>query len=222
VPTATTVRANLLVLDWNIYPRQHLDDVNLRGLRDALDAGEQLPPVHVDAASSRVIDGFHRVTVALRADPDAAIAVTKGKYADDAERFLDAVRRNARHGARLRPIDQARCVNLGERLHVDPAAVAGALGVSVDKTAAICARRTAYDDAGAPVELKRPLRHLAGTKLSRERAAANRRSSGWPARFHAEQILLLLGAGLIDYGDEPTSSALEHLYRALAQHFTGT
>ena len=216
--TPTLMRASLLVLDWSLYPRHKLDEVNIRSLRQAREAGEDLPPVHIDQNSKRVIDGFHRVTMVLRSDPDGEIAVTKSRYRDDTEMFLDAVRRNARHGARLQPYDKARCVNLAAELHVDDDALADALGVSVDITAKIRASRTGYDPDGKPLELKRPLRAHAGRKLTHKQVNANEHSSGWSARFHAEQILLLLDADLVDWDDDATRTALTILAATLAEH----
>src|SRR5436190_4972945 len=98
------VPASTLVLDYNLYPRHKLDPVNLRTLNEALDAGEALPSVIADKTSKRVVDGFHRTTVALRRNVD--VAVEWRTYKDDAAMFLDAVALNARHGVPLEPFDR--------------------------------------------------------------------------------------------------------------------
>jgi hypothetical protein len=210
-----TVSASSLVLDFSVYPRHRLNQANLRALREAYLAGEQLPPIDVEKGSGRVVDGFHRLTQLLRQDKAAQIAVVEHTYANDGDLFLDAVRRNARHGERLSSYDQAHCLAIANELQIDVKAIAGALAVSVDVTAEIRASRTAYDQDGKPVQIKRPFRAFAGKKMSRSQVEANEHSSGWPARFHAEQLALLLEAGAVDVEDEGTVEALERLQALL-------
>jgi len=50
-----------LVLDYELYPRVRLSDMYVAELAEALRSGVVLPPVVVDRASNRVVDGFHRV-----------------------------------------------------------------------------------------------------------------------------------------------------------------
>lgn len=214
---ARQVKVSTLVLDFTVYPRHRLDDVNLRTIRESVAAGETLPPVIADTKTKRVADGFHRVTELLRRDPDANIAVEFIDYDDDKALFLDAVRRNARHGARLSPYDRARCLELANVLTIDPTAIAGALAVSVDVTAKIRAARTAFDPNGAPLQLKRPFRHRAGQTLNETEMHANEKSSGWTARFHADQIVMLLGADAVDLSDDATIDSLRKCGEMIAQ-----
>ena len=162
----TRTKTALLVLDYNLYPRHRLDRANLQSLRSALEAGIRLPPVVADADSLRVVDGFHRVTVALEVDPGGEIAVDLRNYPSADEMLLDAARLNAGHGARLTSFDQARVIALANGRGIDRAAIAEALSISVDKAESIRRTRTGYDKDGRPLQVKRSARHLAGTHLT--------------------------------------------------------
>lgn len=211
----TRVRADELVLDYESYPRHRPDPMHVRALRDALDAGTKLPPIVAEADSLVVVDGFHRVHAELARDPDAIVLVELHTYPSPAARFLDAVTRNAKHGLRLQSYDRARCLTVAASLGIDDDAIAGALSVTVDVTAKLRASRTAYDGTGAPVEIKRPFRRFAGKTLDDRQIEANRRSSGWPARYHAEQIVTLLDAGAVELDDEATAHALRECVHAI-------
>lgn len=206
------VKVASLVLDFNLYPRHKLAQVNLRTISEAIEAGEQMPPVIADRQSRRVIDGFHRVTIALRTESD--ITVEWHDYPDEAAMFVDAVARNARHGMPLEPFDRARCIGLADGFGIDLDRLAGALAVNSDVLGELHAVRTAYDPDGKPVTIKRNLRHKAGGKLTNRQMEANRRSSGWSVRFHANQIILAIEADLVP-DDEATKAELLRLAELL-------
>lgn len=211
----TTIRAADLVLDFDLYPRHRLDDTNIRRITDALEAGEKLPPVIACSATNRVADGFHRTEAVLRRDPDGTIRVQFHDYPTEQDLFLDAVARNARHGVTLNNWDRARVIQLGDRLGVDPAAVAGALAVTIDVTEKLRAARTAYTPDGQPVAIKRSARHLAGHQLTERQERANRRSQGWPVWFHCDQIVNAIEGDLVDWTDQKNREGLDRLTAAL-------
>lgn len=208
------MRADQLVVDTNLYPRHDLDRTNVRSIIDALHAGAKLPPVIADAESLRIVDGVHRVTAYLQLDADATIKVDLQHFDSEAAMFLEAVRRNARHGARLTSFDRARVLFLGEELEIDPAAVAGALCVDLDKLGELRATKLAVDPDGNPVPIKRSLRHLAGHRLSERQMAANRRSQGMSVSFHASQVIDAITNDICPY-DERTIAALRRLLDVL-------
>lgn len=217
-----TVKAAALILDFGVYPRQHLDDTNVRSIAAARDAGEKIPPVVADKTSRRVSDGFHRVTEALRRDRDATIDVQWVDYPDDQALFLDAVRRNARHGVKLSSYDQARCLIVASELAIDPAAIADALAIPPAVAGKIKDSRTAFRSDGKPTTIKRSFRHLKGQRLTAAEEAANDKASGWSARFHADQIILLIEAGAVDLEDAALRSTLSRLHGLLDDQLTKT
>src|SRR5947209_20211520 len=98
---AKTVSPEALVLDYSLYPRHKIDADNLRRITYAREAGAVLPPVIADRKSSRIIDGFHRVSDALRAKlPE--IAVEWRDYKTEADMLEDAIRPHM-HGRQLAP-----------------------------------------------------------------------------------------------------------------------
>ncbi len=213
-----SMKASLLVRDYNLYPRHQMDESNVKHLSDALDAGETLPPVIADKATLKIVDGFHRTEAVLRKDEEASIAVTLVEYENEAAMFIDAVARNSRHGVGIQAYDRARCVEIAHQLHVDDDALAGALAVNQAVLGRLRAKKLALDPKGNMTPIKRPLRHLAGQKLTSKQMTANDKSSGWSVRFHAEQIVLAIEGDIVEW-DESTREALLRLQEVLAAQF---
>lgn len=209
------VKAADLILDFDLYPRNSIDAHNISSIIDALSAGVQLPPVVVDKKSLRVVDGFHRVKASLaHFGEDAKIAVAEKAYRDEREMFLDAMRYNANHGAKLDSCDRTHCLLVAERLRISTEDVAGALRVSVDKLAALRIDRTARSGS-LTIPLKRTIQWKAGQTLTKQQVSANGRLSGMNQQFYANQLITLLEADLLDRADELLMSRLKVLYDLL-------
>lgn len=192
-----------LVLDFDLYPRNNVDSHNVKNLVDALAAGAELPPVIIDKKSKRVIDGFHRVRAHLRHFGEGAeITAIEKSYKDDAAMFLDAMRYNASHGAKLDPCDRTHCILVGERLKIPLEAIAGALHMPTDKLGDLKTDRTAIGSGGLTVALKRTNRHFAGKTLTKRQEEANDRSSGMNQVFYVNQIIELIESEMLDTEDE--------------------
>jgi hypothetical protein len=210
------MKAAQLVFDWNLYPRNNLDSANLRMITDARRAGDELPPVLIDKKSKRLVDGFHRTRATIAVDgSDAMIMVIEKLYHNDSEIFLDAVRLNAIHGARLDSCDRTRCLIIAERLKIDPEKIAGALHVSTDRLGPLMNTRTAKDHAGLRIPLKRTIRSRAGTELTDRQVEANQRLSGMSQVFYANQLIELIEAKLLDLSDERLLERLKKLHSLL-------
>jgi ParB/Sulfiredoxin domain len=210
-----TIKASEIVLDFTLYPRNNVDEHNVRTIVDAILAGETLPPVLIDRKSKRAIDGFHRTKAYLRADENAEIEVIEKTFKDEAAMFLEAMRLNASHGARLDPCDRTHCVIVAERLNIPLDAVAGALHMPVEKLGNLQADRTAKTSRGLSVPLKRTFRHMAGKKLTKSQVAANERSSGMNQSFYVNQVIEMIEAELIDKEDNKLFERLAYLHGLL-------
>lgn len=210
------IPANELVLDYDLYPRHTVDSMNVRGLRDAYDAGVKLPPVRADRTSKRVTDGFHRVSMYLAHDPATLVPTELRDYASETEMLEDAIAANAEHGLRLSSYDRSRCLLLADRYGLAVERVATALRVNMDVLGQLRARKTAFDSSGNPLPIKRTLRHLAGSQLNERQQHANKRASGWSVRFHADQILNAIAGGIVP-DDAPTLEVLRRLDVELGQ-----
>ena len=209
-----------LVFDFDLYPRNNLDAHNIRSIADARKAGVEMAPVIIDKKSKRIVDGFHRNKERLQTDgPEAEIEVIEKVYKNEQEMFLDAMRYNATHGARLDPCDRTRCAVIAERLRIPIESVAGALNMPVDKLAGLRADRTAMaaGGGGLVIPLKRTIKHMAGKKLSKQQQVVNDKSSGMNQSFYANQLIDLIESDLIDKEDETLYKRLQRLYELLAE-----
>lgn len=209
------MKAAELVLDFDLYPRSNVDTHNVRNLVDALASGAELPPVIIDKKSKRVTDGFHRTRAVLQHfGQDAEIDVIEKVYRDDAAMFIDAMRYNASHGAKLDPNDRTHCVLIAERLSIPLDAVAGALNMPVEKLGFLRTDRVAQS-AGLSIPLKQTIRHMAGRKLNPRQVAANDKLSGMNQSFYANQLIELLESKMLDMKDEKLMERLQHLHTLL-------
>lgn len=209
------LKAAELILDFDLYPRNNVDRFNVRQLVDALASGEELPPVIIDKKSKRVVDGFHRVKATLEhGGGDAEIEVIEKSYKDEAAIFLDAMRYNATHGAKLDPCDRTHCIIVAERLHIPLESVAGALHMPVEKLGDLRVSRTATA-GGLTIPLKNTVRHFAGKNLTKRQNEANDKLSGMNQQFYANQLIELLEAKMLDLTDENLVNRLRHLHGLL-------
>lgn len=194
-------RAAELIEDFDLYPRNNVDASHIRSLCDSLAAGVKFPPILIDQKSKRVVDGIHRLRAALRFFGDEAeIDVVEKTYPDEAAMFLDAMRLNAAHGAKLDSADRVHCAIVAERLKISLDKVAGALNVPKDKLGALVSDRTAT--AGRlKIALKNTNRHFAGKHLTERQIEANERSSGMNQAFYVNQLIDLIEAGLLNRDD---------------------
>lgn len=210
------MKASEIVLDFDLYPRNNVDSGNVRTLIDAMIAGDELPPVVIDKKSKRCVDGFHRVRAHLRhLGEDAMIAVVEKTYRNDADMFLDAMRYNAHHGAKLDPCDRTRCTIIAERLSIPLDSVAGALHMPVEKLGKLHNTRTATGSGGLTIPLKRTNRHMAGKRLTKRQEAANEKSSGMNQVFYVNQVIDLIESKMLDMEDEGLLLRLRRLNELL-------
>jgi hypothetical protein len=210
------VKVAELVLDWEIYPRHGLDMTNVRKLVEARRAGMELPPVVVERASKRVVDGFHRVRAELKVGgAEALIGVTWKDYVDDAARFADAMLLNSRHGQGLSSYDRVRCLLLARQLGIPDGETAAHLQITVETAERLVLERTAIGPAAEMVPLKFTDAHLHGRTLTPEQIRGNVAASGKSLAYSAGQILNALENGLVDWSNAGMVVRLETLRQAL-------
>jgi hypothetical protein len=202
--TMRTVKANQLKQDWSIYARCTVDKDHVFAMVEALRAGYSLPPIIVDLASYRIVDGFHRYSAfkqhyGLR----CSIDIIEVEYPDERELVLDSIRRNACHGRPFSNDDRAKCVKMCDRLGIDEKLIANTLIVNQSVVGVL--RNRAYTS-----ELTPRLRVAASAKTAR-RASPVKASSA----VAYDQVKLLkkcatmIRAGLAD--DSEVRKALKEL-----------
>jgi hypothetical protein len=208
-----------LVEDMSVYPRHGLDEQHVGQLVLALKSGATLPPLVADAASKRLVDGWHRSRAYRRVlGENAAVAVDLRSYASEAMLIEDAVALNAMHGRRLDRMDQVRAVLLMERAGVERVRIAATLHMPeerIEKLRIRVALAPPGDDGQVPgtgmVVLKRPMAHLAGTQLSREQVEAHESQAGTSHLLQVHQIRDALRYHLVNPEDERLHTALVEL-----------
>ena len=207
-----------LVLDFTLYPRHEVDSQNVSRLVAALEAGAELPPLVVDKATKRIVDGFHRYRAYQRLrEPPETVEVELRSYADDKALLLDAVRRNAKHGVPFDSIDRAHVMLLAEGLNIAVEDLAEAMQFPADSLRAAIEGRVAKNLEGQPLLLKPAMRKFAGQRLNKQREALNDRLVGQNGVYYLRTALELLRAGAIDLEDEETMEVLRRLGKAIEE-----
>jgi hypothetical protein len=210
VPVAT------LVEDLELYPRNQVNDTHINELVKALASGAELPPIIVDRASKRIVDGVHRRRAWIKAGGDETLCPVEFRdYEDDAALYMDAVRLNAAHGRRLDRHDQTRIVLKLQELKVDDRTIASALYVPEQEIRTL-AVRIVYDTGGSAVPQKRGLEHMRGRTLSDEQIDAMKSVRSAEVGRLAYEITKLLEHELVDYEDPLIDQRLRQLAHAVA------
>lgn len=221
--TTTTLPLAQLVEDLTIYPRHAVDDSHVAQLVLAMRAGTQLPPIVVDKASMRIVDGWHRTRAARRLHgPTGAIEGEVHRYESEAALLEDAIRRNAAHGRRLDRIDQVRAVVLLEQAGVAPERIAAVLSVPAERVQRLRVRvaiAPESEEGAVPgthrIVLKRPLAHLAGTELTEDQARAQAAAPGTSYLLVARQLHDAVTHRFLNTADDRLMAALGQLHKAL-------
>ena len=193
------VKAASLVLDMNVYPRHQVADHHVRDMQNAVEAGVVLPPVIADRKSRRVVDGFNRITRALRYEGEGAmIDVVWRTYRSEQDLFLDAIALNSAHGLKFTSYDMARCIVVADELKIDPEMVASNLHITVERLSELKATKTAIGPGSRIVPIKRTLHHLAGERITHQQIEGNRHAVGHHQLFLVNQVINLLESNLLD------------------------
>ena len=211
------IKASRVVLDYDIYPRQEVASFNVQSLVEALKAGAVLPPIIVDKASKRVVDGFHRVKAYQKAyGADAMVPCIYKEYPDEAAMFLESMACNSTHGRGLTPFDRARCVGRAEELKLDISVVAKSLNMTVESIGTMRAERIGSFESD-PVVLKRTTAHLAGKDLTKAQVEYNRHAGGMPATFFINQLIQMIESDSVDWSNEKVVDGFRRLYNLLGK-----
>jgi hypothetical protein len=221
----TTLPLAELVEDTSIYPRHTVDDAHVMQLALALEAGCELPPLLVDAASKAIVDGFHRGRAWKRVHgPQAAVPVVLRTYASRADMIRDAVAMNSSHGRRLDAIDQTRAANMLKKSGFEVAQISLIMHVPearVRKLEVRLAKAGVATPTTVPgtkqITLKRSVAHLQGTQLTDEQAEAHGLMPGTSFLLIARQLTVGLKTKMVNLEDGPLVTQLKELARALRE-----
>lgn len=209
----TTKKLSLasLVEDFSLYPRNHVDDVHITDLRRALQAGVELPPIVVDRASLRIVDGVHRRRAMLKHSGEQAVAtVVLNSYPDDAAFFMDAVRLNAQHGRKLDRQDQTRIVLKMQEMKVEPYVIASTLFIPEAEVRTL-AINVVYGAEQEPHPNKRGFAHLRGETLTPLQLQTIQSVRSGEVGRACRELVRMLQAQLVDLDDPKVVEQLREL-----------
>lgn len=209
--TQKLVPASELVEDFSFYPRNQVDDTHVNDLVKAISSGSTLPPIIADKSSNRIVDGIHRRRAWMKFHgDDTGVPVEWQTYKNDAELFLDAVRRNAEHGRRLDRHDQTRIVLRLQELNITPQQIASVLHVPEQEVRTL-AVRIVYDKDGASVPNKSGLAHMQGKTLNDEQLSALKSVRSAEVGRLCIELIKLLDNDLVDYTNPVIRQRLQQL-----------
>lgn len=211
-PKVVKVPIEQVVEDYRFYPRTGVSDAHARLLAQAMEAGEVLPPIRVEAKSMRVIDGFHRLEAHRRLKRQEILAQVED-VKDDADFYERAVAANTAHGRPYVPYEHKRIIIRADELGLTVERISGLLHISIPRIEEI--RRgfaTTPNALRGYVPLKASVRHLAGKQVTREQEdVIADKLSGWPPMFLADQLLLHIDNGLLDLTNDGLIHKLHYL-----------
>lgn len=206
-----TLRPSQLIEDLTIYPRSSIDDNTVARYKDALEAGDTLPPPIVDEKSLRIVDGFHRIRAWKKAFGDDKMPVEVRTYATEEELIGAAVQLNAAHGKPYASQDFIRVHRLLHEHGYTLADSAKVLRITPQRLTTLVETRTATvadikvttkrskrSGSDLPITLKPALRHLAGAQLTPDQARVNAYLSGNDQTYLTRQVTMLVETGLVD------------------------
>jgi hypothetical protein len=211
------IRLAKLDMDYDLYPREHLDNYHVEEIVEAIKAGVHLPPITVDQSTYKVVDGWHRIEAARKLWGDkATIQAELKEYPSKAAMFEEAIRLNASHGRALSKMDEAHCLAKAENFKLEPAVVASLLNITMQRAAELTSKRLAESDDGAVV-LKGSTAHLAGRKLTDEQVNYNRRAGGLHQSFYINQVIAMVESDSVDWDDDRITKGLQKLLELLEE-----
>lgn len=209
-----------LILDYNFYPRTQIDSSHVRYLRIAHEGGAHLPPPITDRKSKRVVDGFHRVTMYRRIDPETEINVIEKNYKDEAAMFAEAMRLNAHHGRNLGPFDRMHCILRAEELKMTVDQIAANLSMTVEAIGELKTDRIGnlrVDGVKTEIPIKRTIHHMSGKQLTKRQYEANDKLGGMNQIFYVNQLIELIEADLLDLSNANLRQRLAYLFDLLKE-----
>lgn len=212
------IKLSKLNLDLNIYPREYPNDYHVDEIVEALKAGVHMPPIIVDMATYKVVDGWHRVKAFRKHLGDkASIEAELKDYPNEAAMFAEAIRLNAAHGQRLSRMDEAHCLAKAQEFKLDQSVVASLLNITTERAEDLVSKRLATSDDG-DIVLKGSTAHLAGQKLSEAQAGYNRKAGGLNQTFYINQVIAMLEGDAVDWDNGRVKNGLKKLLELLEEN----
>jgi hypothetical protein len=198
---------DIILDDW-LQPRNDVSNPHVRGMRDTLRMGQELPPMMV-CQNNRLIGGWHRYFAHLR-EHSGTVIVMRRHFEDDAERLAVSIGDNSRNGRPYDPYDQkrnmARLREVGKTDEEISQIIIMPLPDVEDVFASFGLGRN-----GKLVPNKNGLNSVAGKKVTKKQQKAIESHSGMTIAWHAFHIVNALESGLAKI----TPRAIENMDKAM-------
>lgn len=215
------IKAISLIMDWNLWPRhmaQRLDETNVRRMKEALRNGFSLPPIVVNKADNRIIDGFHRTKAVLSVfGDDAEIDAYLKNYDSEQDMYLEAGTLNAHQGLPMSPQDRAHFILTCRKMKIPPAKIAEALHMDVEKMKKFLKERTAKTQEGENIAIPYGARSLAGKTLTREQEHFVHTTNGSMPEMYISMLINALKSESLILNDK-TVARLKELYDLIDEY----
>ena len=211
------VKAIELVLDWNLWPRhkaESLDSTNVARLKEAMRAGEALPPVIANKSDKRITDGFHRVRAALSISKNSTLLVEYRDYKSEKEMLLDAGRLNAKHGLAMTPLDHSHYILKCRRMKINHKEIAEVLGITGERYRFL-EKRFAVNTKGEKFAISNGAAGFAGKTLTKKEEECAKSSNGMVPLVNARLLLKALQADYIDIGNSQVKDVLMSIHKEI-------
>lgn len=235
-PERVRMRADQLVEDPAIWPRDRVDEVNVAEMCRALDSGCALPlPLIADRKSKRIIQGVHRRRAFIRTyGPDTEVDVELRSYASVAD-MLTAAYELQDKGKGYSTSDKTRVVLRLQEEGLSLPLIAQIMGTTQRRVERLAVRvvhiRPPEDPRfppGQPVKIRiEPAKPVALSRdgvprvLTPEQIVVMRSSGGWRTAQTLQQLTREIACGLVDLGDPSVVRLLWRLHDVIAEHVPG-
>ena len=186
-----------VVLDMAIYPRDGWSQPTVERYTEALKAGDQFPPITLEAGTSRLLDGMHR----YQAHMSLGLTEIRAEHCqvpDDMPPLLYAASLSTRHGDRITGKDLQKVIRkvVTDNPDYPMVTAAKALGIT---------RQTVSKWASDITERRRAVRQVKAALLSRAR---------WSNVRIAEYLGVTEGTIRNDVNDDISTNLSEDVLRA--------
>jgi hypothetical protein len=211
VKTARVPLASM-VEDFSLYPRATVNDTHVRELRRSLQAGDQLPPIILEAGTLRIVDGFHRRRALIaNLGPEGVVKAELREYPDELSLYQDAAALNATHGQPLDRDDQVRVAVHMRELGANDEIISATLHTPLARVVELVAKFTAFSQSGETVVLKPAARHLAQETLTLEQEAVQPHITGTATLRLVSDLRARLRASIVDLENPKVRQKLNEL-----------
>ena len=220
-PEIVKRRVGDIKVDYDLWPRRltRIDSSNLARIREAIRAGEKLPPLVLgclaggkqSSVAEVLVDGNHRKTAYTGLFKDEHVVDCELRsYPDKRSMLLDATALNAKGSMPLDSKDKTDVVLRLRELGASTEEVCKALGMTPEGMDRVL-KRTATTRGGETVVIPGGARPLQGLTITKKQETLLKRTGGMPITVNVRIVLAQLEAKAMDLEDERVVAELTRL-----------